>query len=53
MSSENIVMDIADLEIPSGGKKKKEKGLVKEETVEELIAKLESKGKRVAVLDPS
>lgn len=63
LSSENnnIVMDVADLEPTPKKQKKKAKdinnnsgsGTKEEETVEELIAKLELKGKKVAVLDPN
>lgn len=53
----HLVMDVEHLagseqESPKGKRAKKQEAPAREETVEDLIAKLESKGKRVVLQDP-
>jgi hypothetical protein len=47
------MMDIDELKDGGSAKKKKQSSTQNEETVEELLAKLESKGKKVVLQDSS
>jgi ABC-type histidine transport system ATPase subunit len=52
IDSEHIMMDVEELR-ESGSPKKISKKAMQDETVEDLIAKLESKGKKVVLQDQS